>query len=733
MSRRPVILGATVVAAALLASLAAATEARASHQGTPHKLVVRTIPAFKGVPVKLNKKKKNTGRRGLAILTHSGDKKLKKRLTVADAQPAEHVRSRFARWYGDPNRQNVSKLTAALDVDYLVGFNFIDRDGEPIDAAEISRMVLRSSVGNILEFEGEALQSQHWLHGTRVVSRREGPFAKEILYSVEQVIVNGSNVVNRAQQRFVPEEARDFAITLLYFTATFTATDALFGHTTGSGIRLERPDGVVEEHAFNDGGTLVLAGLPRGEYIVSVIGPGPAFERPVTVTRDQDVELDVLSWLDLGITALVLAIAVIGLLLIGRPHLLRLPSAARAPQLRPRGAAAAATLLVGVIALFLFAGPAAGANEDRKPADQATVPATTTPYPILAYYYIWFNPTSWSRAKSDYPILGRYSSDEERVMRRHVRWAKAAGIDGFLVSWKATSSLNQRLNKLARLAAEEDFKLGIVYQALDFEREPLSIRRIRADLDFFIERYADDPVFDIFEKPVVIWTGTEQFRRKQIARTVAPRQDDLLVLASEKNVEGIERLGKAVQGNAYYWSSVDPQSYMSFSDKLVAMGEAVHDLGGLWIAPAAPGFDARLVGGTSVVERRSGDTFRARLDGATRSAPDALGVISWNEFSENTHIEPSELYGQRYLEILADVGGATFDIEAVIDSSEAAGDERSATGVGYGAPLLGGVLALGVIAIVGATWRSRKAVTKESTRGNGESTPYSGEPRGEAS
>ena len=315
-------------------------------------------------------------------------------------------------------------------------------------------------------------------------------------------------------------------------------------------------------------------------------------------------------------------------------------------------------------------------------------------------------------------------------MRRHVRWAKAAGIDGFLVSWKATSSLNQRLNKLARLAAEEDFKLGIVYQALDFEREPLSIRRIRADLDFFIERYADDPVFDIFEKPVVIWTGTEQFRRKQIARTVAPRQDDLLVLASEKNVEGIERLGKAVQGNAYYWSSVDPQSYMSFSDKLVAMGEAVHDLGGLWIAPAAPGFDARLVGGTSVVERRSGDTFRARLDGATRSAPDALGVISWNEFSENTHIEPSELYGQRYLEILADVGGATFDIEAVIDSSEAAGDERSATGVGYGAPLLGGVLALGVIAIVGATWRSRKAVTKESTRGNGESTPYSGEPRG---
>ncbi len=31
---------------------------------------------------------------------------------------------------------------------------------------------------------------------------------------------------------------------------------------------------------------------------------------------------------------------------------------------------------------------------------------------------------------------------------------------------------------------------------------------------------------------------------------------------------------------------------------------------------AAPGFDARLVGGTSVVERRGGATLRAELDAA---------------------------------------------------------------------------------------------------------------------
>src|SRR5512141_1154151 len=39
-------------------------------------------------------------------------------------------------------------------------------------------------------------------------------------------------------------------------------------------------------------------------------------------------------------------------------------------------------------------------------------PATETPpepVPVLAYYYIWFDAQSWQRAKSDYPLLGKYS------------------------------------------------------------------------------------------------------------------------------------------------------------------------------------------------------------------------------------------------------------------------------------------------------------------------------------
>jgi len=284
------------------------------------------------------------------------------------------------------------------------------------------------------------------------------------------------------------------------------------------------------------------------------------------------------------------------------------------------------------------------------------MPITNTPdnsVPVLAYYYIWFDPQSWDRAKKDYPLLGRYSSDDADVMRRHIEWAKAAGIDGFIVSWKSTEKLNRRLDQLVKIAEEENFKLAINYESLDFDRNPLPPEQVDADLNYFVKHYADNSVFDLFEKPMVIWAGTWEFSLDEIKSVTQTKRNNLLILASEKNVEGYQRLAECVDGDAYYWSSVNPDSHSSYLDKLTAMGETIHQNGGLWIAPAAPGFDARLVGGTSVVERKNGQTLKTELNTALQSLPDAIGLISWNEFSENSHIEPSQTFGNLYLKVLA--------------------------------------------------------------------------------
>lgn len=298
--------------------------------------------------------------------------------------------------------------------------------------------------------------------------------------------------------------------------------------------------------------------------------------------------------------------------------------------------------------------------------------STVSPVPMLAYYYIWFDPGSWDRAKTDTPLLGKYSSDDAAVMLQHIRWAKAAGIKGFIVSWKSTDVLNRRLEQLAKLAEQEDFKLAVIYQGLDFNRNPLPVDRISSDLAYFAEHFASMPAFNLYSKPLIIWSGTWQFSVKEISGVTQPLRNKLLILASERNLDRYAQLSPYIDGDAYYWSSVNPDTNKGYADKLTKMGAAVHAAKGLWIAPAAPGFDARLVGGTSTVERNNGDTFRAEINTALSSQPDALGIISWNEFSENSHIEPSVNFGSTYLDVLSQLNQLPAPTIGEFDSSDQA-------------------------------------------------------------
>jgi len=290
---------------------------------------------------------------------------------------------------------------------------------------------------------------------------------------------------------------------------------------------------------------------------------------------------------------------------------------------------------------------------------------------MMAYYYIWFDATSWDRAKSDLPALGRYSSDDPQVMAQHIRWARDAGINGFIVSWKWTDTLDRRLEQLATVADSQGFDLWVIYQGLDFQRDPLPTSQVAMDLEHFVESFARHPsLHAMYGKPVVIWSGTWKSSTGDVRSVASSFRPSLLMLASERNVEGYRRLAGAVDGNAYYWSSGNPSRDPRYLDRLQRLGEAVHADGGLWVAPAAPGFDATLLGGTTVVPRRGAVTLQQELGAAEASSPDAIGLISWNEFSENTQVEPSQRYGTTALDSLA--GRALTPLPAAIDFDSSA-------------------------------------------------------------
>ena len=326
--------------------------------------------------------------------------------------------------------------------------------------------------------------------------------------------------------------------------------------------------------------------------------------------------------------------------------------------------AARRVVVVGAIAALCSALQAPGAKAVSASAlSSATLAgqrAGTSSIPLFAYYYLWFNHTSWNRAKKDYPLIGTYSSSDPRVVRTQMQEAKSAGINGFIVSWKNTSLDDQRMRLLMTIADQEHFKLAMIYEGLNFHRHPLPFAEVANGFKTFADHYASDPAFfRLGGKPLTIWSGTWAYSHADIAAVTAPVRGTIRVLATEKDVAGYLRVADVTDGDAYYWSSVNPATNTYYGPKLDAMSHAVHRDGKYWIAPFAPGFDARMVGGHEVVPRNNGATLRTEYATALHSSPDVLGLISWNEFSENSYVEPSVRYKYQSLDVLRQLRGTS--------------------------------------------------------------------------
>jgi hypothetical protein len=146
--------------------------------------------------------------------------------------------------------------------------------------------------------------------------------------------MRGANVVNQAQQRYVPSTDRSLEVQLLFYDADVVVRDALFGFPTGTAVRVRYPDGSRERHRLDADKAAAVGSLPRGQYDFTVEGLGLPIASPVAITRDQRIQLRFVTWLDLAVGVVALLTFLVGLPLLGR-RLLRHPRPPAAGQPEP--------------------------------------------------------------------------------------------------------------------------------------------------------------------------------------------------------------------------------------------------------------------------------------------------------------------------------------------------------------------------------------------------------------
>jgi hypothetical protein len=614
---------------------------------------IQTVPPTAGVHLSIEGVTVTTGADGAGTLAVANLNGVARRLRLDEAAASgDIVAIRRVGTLG-VDRARDRALTVALTVSRPVTLTFADPHGQPVPASRIDSVTIRGD-GSQVVLRGAALTAPVDLV-SGIPSLVHGKWqVRPVIYSVSDVHLAGSNAVFAGRQRFAPSTAGAWHISLELFTATIRVTDALFGTSTAATVRLTSQNGQSAEIGVPRSG-VSLPSTVRGMYTVTVGGAVIGRTNRILVSGDTSADLRILTLGDIAVVIGVVMVLAIALLILGAwigrrgdggRRVAPLPESAaahsrwvRRPGLHHAGAITV-LLLMGssVIASSLVSAPVAHAT-----------PSSASP--AYVYFYQWYTEASWNRAKEDTPLVGTYSSADPSVLSTQIAQIKAAGIDGILTSWKNSAQLNSNLQMLVSQAASAHMNVGVVYEALDFARQPLPIATVRSDMLYLVDRWGPELRLPDIDEPVIIWTGTNAYTPAEVRSVHDALAGRAVLLAASKSVADYEAIAADVDGEAYYWSSSNPAS-PSTAAKLAAMGAAVRAHGGIWIAPAAAGFDGRTLGHTRVIARNDGQSLVQSLKDAYASDPTAVGVISWNEWSENTYIEPGRRYGSTELDAL---------------------------------------------------------------------------------
>lgn len=275
-----------------------------------HAVEIRTVPAVSGMRFSYLGRTFRADRFGRVQISPA-PAHIERGVKVLDTPVSRGVRARLDNWYPGQGAVGIAFF-------HRVRPRYIDLQGKEVNPRLVAGVVVKAVRGGEYTFEGG---QSRWLQVSRVVQKVGHLRSKSLQYNVERAVVKGSNVVNAGQQRFRPSETPVFPIQLLLYSARFKTRDAFFGFPIGKDVRLQYPNGRVERYELPDNGELLLPSLPRSDYKVTVDGPGFSFSRPLALSRNQEVELEVLSYLDIGLALFVVTAFAVGLPLIRRPEL----------------------------------------------------------------------------------------------------------------------------------------------------------------------------------------------------------------------------------------------------------------------------------------------------------------------------------------------------------------------------------------------------------------------------
>jgi hypothetical protein len=284
---------------------------------------------------------------------------------------------------------------------------------------------------------------------------------------------------------------------------------------------------------------------------------------------------------------------------------------------------------------------------------------------VLAFYFPWYELTTWSDAQLRDLPLRLYSTENAADVLRQMQQAKDAGLDGVIVSFQGKDvggGWNHR-RMLLVLQAAQQVGLRVSVQIETFAAHlpdrpgPPHPDALAAWFTDIIDLYGTHPAYlRVDGRPVIfmyVWHAfDEQMWRTAIDRVRATGRN-LFVLADAESTSPLD----LADSTYTFAGSLFARDLSRYAQGLSLAMRTWHLLGAghgrqrLGMVAVSPGYDERALPDRTgfVFDRRNGALYDEQWRAAIASGVDWVVVSSWNEWWENSQIEPSQRYGETYV------------------------------------------------------------------------------------
>lgn len=296
----------------------------------------------------------------------------------------------------------------------------------------------------------------------------------------------------------------------------------------------------------------------------------------------------------------------------------------------------------------------------RKGTERAVLPPRTYAPRVLAFYYPWYgrpdgpakrwvhwNPRTERHDSTHTPRLGWYDSNDERTIEQHIRWAKEAGIDGFIISWWGKGTYEDRtVMKILDRCRALDF-LGTLYYESCRDADQL-----RKDLEYVLDRYGRHEAFlKVRGRPVIFIYSrvTARFRPGEFGAVFQALREtgrDGFYVADSLD----EKFLQSFDGLHTYNPATDQVERVEAEYRRA--GSACRRRKRLFCATVLPGYDDTVIRRPGLkIARKDGRLYERYWKAARRSRADWVLITSFNEWHEGSEIEPGRELGDTYIRL----------------------------------------------------------------------------------